>query len=235
CAEDNEMLKEKFIHLTRCTHIQVEGWMSAGTVSVKGPFQHPTAIIIKLNSGDGAVRFFRGRKDLGDRQTDPGKKEEVIMTQSSIGNHTILQTCCGRRSSGRNETLIFDICYLETVEQREEETDLIFGSWTRFELALKQVCGLINEGRAAARTIHRIKQKGSAAQYYSQFNAVASKLTWNHEAKGSAYYEGLKDAVKDHRIDDVPETYKGLVEESIKIDNRLHERKIERGGMDWEL
>ena len=120
--------------------------------------------------------------------------------------------------------------YLDSVDQREEETERIFGSWVEFELEIQKVFGVVNEERAAARTIHRIKQKGSAAQYYSQFNAVASKLHWNDEAKGSAYYEGLKDAVKDQMIDDVPDTYKELVAESIKIDNRLYERKIERGG-----
>jgi hypothetical protein len=122
--------------------------------------------------------------------------------------------------------------YLETndVENREQNTVNIFGSFANFELAITQVFGTINEERAAARTIHRIKQRGSAAQYYSQFNAVASKLDWNDEAKGSAYYEGLKDAVKDQMIDNVPNTYGKLVEESIKIDNRLYERKIERGG-----
>jgi hypothetical protein len=122
--------------------------------------------------------------------------------------------------------------YLETNDaaNREQETTNIFGSFANYEVALQQVFGTINEERAAARTIHRIKQRGSAAQYYSQFNAVASKLSWNDVAKGSAYYEGLKDAVKDQMIDNVPETYKDLVEESIKIDNRLYERKVERGG-----
>jgi hypothetical protein len=31
-------------------------------------------------------------------------------------------------------------------------------------------------------------------------------------------------------IDDIPNTYNKLVEELIKINNRLYERKIERGG-----
>jgi hypothetical protein len=31
-------------------------------------------------------------------------------------------------------------------------------------------------------------------------------------------------------IDNILDTYKDLVEESIKIDNRLYERKVKRGG-----
>ena len=114
--------------------------------------------------------------------------------------------------------------------EREQDTVNVFSSWLNFEAAIQQVFGTIHEERAAARTVHRIKQTGSAALYYSQFNAVASKLSWNEEAKGSAYYEGLKDEVKDHMIDNIPATYQALVEESIKIDNRLYERRIERGG-----
>ena len=57
--------------------------------------------------------------------------------------------------------------YLESVETREEAIDLIFGSWAQFEITLNRIFGLINEERIAVRTIYRVKQKGSAAQYYS--------------------------------------------------------------------
>lgn len=50
---------------------------------------------------------------------------------------------------------------------REQDTVNIFGSWVNYETAIKQVFSTINEDRATARTIHRIKQKGSTAQYYS--------------------------------------------------------------------
>ena len=44
------------------------------------------------------------------------------------------------------------------------------------------------------------------------------------------YYEGLKDIIKDYMIDNIPAIYKELVDEFIKINNRLHERQIKRGG-----
>jgi hypothetical protein len=44
------------------------------------------------------------------------------------------------------------------------------------------------------------------------------------------YYEGLKNAVKDYIINDIPNTYNKLVEELIKINNRLYKRKVKRGG-----
>jgi hypothetical protein len=44
---------------------------------------------------------------------------------------------------------------------------------------------------------------------------------------------GLKDSIKDHWIDSVPGELKELVEEPIKIDARIHERRMEKGGGGW--
>jgi len=52
---------------------------------VQGPAQKAFAVVIKLNSGDGAVRFFQGSKDLGDRQTGPKEKERVVMIVMEAG------------------------------------------------------------------------------------------------------------------------------------------------------
>jgi hypothetical protein len=81
----------------------------------------------------------------------------------------------------------------------------------------------------AARTINNIRQKGSTAAYYSTFQQVASKLTWDDHALAAVFYNGLNDAVKD-KMTDPPEDYKELVDEAIKIDNRLFERRIEKHG-----
>ena len=77
--------------------------------------------------------------------------------------------------------------------------------------------------------IYRIKCKGSTAQYYSKFNIIAFKLVQNDEIKELVYYEDLKDVVKDYKIDNIPITYKNLVEELIKINNRFYKRRIKRG------
>jgi hypothetical protein len=116
-------------------------------------------------------------------------------------------------------------------ETPESNTREMFRLFANFEVAIKQVFGNGDgEERAAARAIHRLKQVGSAAQYYSQFKQLAARLDWNNEAFGSAYYEGLKDAVKDQMINEIPDQYKDLVDKSIEIDNRLYERKMEKGG-----
>ena len=44
-----------------------------------------------------------------------------------------------------------------------------FVYFAEFELRIKKVFGTIAEGRAAARTIYTLTQKGSTATYYSKF------------------------------------------------------------------
>jgi Retrotransposon gag protein/Zinc knuckle len=111
----------------------------------------------------------------------------------------------------------------------EDETIAMFNHFGTFEEEIKKVFGIANEERAAERVIHSIKQKGSAAQYYSQFRAVASKLDWEDSALRAAYYAGLKDCVKDD-MKVPPVDYQEMVNRSISIDNRQYERRMERGG-----
>jgi Retrotransposon gag protein/Zinc knuckle len=117
--------------------------------------------------------------------------------------------------------------YLESAHP-EESTIEMFKKYTNFEEGIKKVFGIANEERAAERIIHQLKQKGSAAQYYSQFQAVASKLDWEDSALKAAYYAGLKDIVKD-QMEEVPSEYQEMIDKSIRIDNRLYERRMEKG------
>ena len=122
--------------------------------------------------------------------------------------------------------------YLES-EQKEPETIATFSSFAHFEVRLKQVFGsALDEERTAARLIRQLTQKASTAQYYAEFQQLASKLDWNDNALGSAFYEGLKDIVKDN-MENPPDTYPALVEKAIQVDNRLFERRMEKRGGGW--
>ena len=129
----------------------------------------------------------------------------------------------------------FEPTLTDWLESETKETDTIatFGSFAHFEVRLQQVFGsALDEERTAARLIRQLKQKASTAQYYAEFQQLASKLDWNDNALGSAFYEGLKDIVKDN-MEDPPDTYQALVEKSIRVDNRLFERRMEKRGGGW--
>ena len=79
----------------------------------------------------------------------------------------------------------------------EDDTERCFAKFADFEHRIKKIFGTAEEGRAAARVIYHIRQKGSAAAYFSEFDQVASKLNWEDEnAFAEIFYNGLKKTVR---------------------------------------
>ncbi|OMJ17717.1 Retrotransposon-derived protein PEG10 [Smittium culicis] len=65
--------------------------------------------------------------------------------------------------------------------------------------------------------------------YASDFRRLSALISWNDSALCSQYYEGLKEDVKDlFARFDRPESLPELIDLSIKIDNRLFERTLEK-------
>lgn len=116
--------------------------------------------------------------------------------------------------------------YVES-ETPDKDTQACFRNFAKFEELIKQVFGTVNEARAASRTIYTLRQKGSAASYFSEFQKVAKDLSWEDEdAFAEIFYNGLKDSVR-QKMMKPPTTYKDMVAEAIDIDNRLYELSIE--------
>lgn len=57
-----------------------------GNISLRKSDQASSAVVIRLNSDDGAVRFFKADVDLGARQTHPTLKEKVVMVFLESGH-----------------------------------------------------------------------------------------------------------------------------------------------------
>jgi len=58
---------------------EIEGWIDASPVAVQGSYEHTTAVIIKLNSGDGIVKIFVGDRVVRSYHTNSNFQSEVIM------------------------------------------------------------------------------------------------------------------------------------------------------------
>lgn len=56
-----------------------ESWISFNKVSMQESYQQTIAIIIKLNSEDHVVRFFKSDKDVDAYQTDFKVKKKIVM------------------------------------------------------------------------------------------------------------------------------------------------------------
>ncbi|KAK2763606.1 reverse transcriptase domain protein [Colletotrichum kahawae] len=109
----------------------------------------------------------------------------------------------------------------ETLDECTTETRDIYANFQGFEDALRSLFQDLDEKRQAERDLSQLRQTKSAKDYSANFRQLSVQLDLTEETKIFMFYQGLKDEVKDEII-----KYAELV---IKIDNRLFERRKERG------
>lgn len=114
--------------------------------------------------------------------------------------------------------------------RRTPRTQEIFQRFHSFQLAIEQVYGDVDTVKEATRDLQGLRQQGSVADYTSKFHQLASRLNWDQTALTATFYKGLKDAIKDElaRLDQ-PDELMPLIEIATKIDNRMWERRQEKG------
>jgi hypothetical protein len=116
-------------------------------------------------------------------------------------------------------------------DDKEPETNAIFGSYQEYKKRLNRVFGDIDAKRSAERQLQGLRQHKSATTYAAEFQQYAGRTDWNDEALTAQFYKGLKDAVKDDIVrGDRPRDLQAMISMAIKIDNRLFERGLERRG-----
>jgi len=88
-----------------------------------------------------------------------------------------------------------------------------------------------DRSRTAANAIRNLRQgRRSCAAYTSDFRRLIVDLNWNEGACIDAYRQGLSDEVKD-RLSytiDAPDTLAAYSDLAIRLDQRCHERAMER-------
>src|SRR3982751_2030120 len=81
----------------------------------------------------------------------------------------------------------------------------------------------------AERKLATLTQTSSAINYASEFRRISALTEWNDPAKCHHFYAGLKSSVKDELSKSKrPFTLSELIELAISIDNRLHDRYLEK-------
>ncbi|OQE16980.1 hypothetical protein PENSTE_c022G07598 [Penicillium steckii] len=105
----------------------------------------------------------------------------------------------------------------------------IFNSYNNFKNHLERTFGDIDAKKTAERKLQRIRQTGAASAYTAEFMQQAAILGWEDYALIPYYDHGLKPYIKDElaRIDR-PETMDKLIDIVVRIDNRLHDRQMEK-------
>lgn len=102
-------------------------------------------------------------------------------------------------------------------------------TFAAFREAIKATFGDIDETATAERQLKGLRQTTSVSFYTTEFQRIVSHLQWDNQALTFIFYNGLKDNIKDELArDERPSTLQEMVEKSIKIDNRLFERRREK-------
>ncbi|KAF5525027.1 Retrotransposon-derived protein PEG10 [Colletotrichum aenigma] len=100
----------------------------------------------------------------------------------------------------------------------------IFFSFTGYVKALESLFLDPNKQRQAERDLSHLRQTKSATLYAAEFRRLAARLHMTDESKVFAFYQGLKDEVKDEIAKlETPPSFLAYVEHAIKVDNRLYE------------
>lgn len=101
-----------------------------------------------------------------------------------------------------------------------------------FRKATKAIWGNLDQTAIAEREIKGLRQRTSAADYATKFQATATDLRWGTDALMAHFYDGLKEEVKDEiwRKERKPDSLQAMIDEAINIDTRLFERRMQKKG-----
>lgn len=114
-------------------------------------------------------------------------------------------------------------------DDREQETMNILTSFDNFQIGLTDAFGKIDKERDIIQRLKTLVQKGSAAGYAAKFRELASHLDWDDQPLMAAFYDGLKEEVKDKIFEhDEPKNLTKYIELAVRIDNRLYERRQQK-------
>jgi len=106
----------------------------------------------------------------------------------------------------------------------------ICNSYPNFVLEMCNIFDHPVRGRDAAKRLQSLRQgSGSVAEMAIGFRTLAIQSGWNDEALQGCFHQSLCDSIKDELVSrDEPADLEGLISLSIRVDNRLRERRWER-------
>jgi len=94
---------------------------------------------------------------------------------------------------------------------------------------LRATFGDPNEEATNARALTNLRQTSTLAGYVTEFTRLSALLAWDPAVLQHLYYNGLRDEIKDElaRVDR-PADLPSLITQSLRIDHRLSERRVDR-------
>jgi hypothetical protein len=114
-------------------------------------------------------------------------------------------------------------------KKTRDGTDEVFESWAKYKERIRATFGEVDAEKTAQRKLLALRQTSSASQFAADFQRLSARLGWDDAALAGIFYAGLKDAVKDNMtFGERPDELESMIELAVRIDNRIHERAVEK-------
>jgi hypothetical protein len=105
----------------------------------------------------------------------------------------------------------------------------LLSDWSALIQEAAKLWGPINEQQTAKDELRRIKQEKSVSDYHANFLRWSTISGYNESALAEAFYQGLKDSIKDMMVHiDRPQTVEGILTEALIYEARILTRMRER-------
>ena len=105
----------------------------------------------------------------------------------------------------------------------------LLDNFEEFLISLNTSFGGLDDAHNAVSHLTHLVQSQSVSNYSAEFKRLSPHTGWNDAALSYQFYQGLKSNVKDELARCArPENLSKLIESAISIDNRIHERILER-------
>ncbi|KAK4683623.1 hypothetical protein P7C73_g6615, partial [Tremellales sp. Uapishka_1] len=115
---------------------------------------------------------------------------------------------------------------LPHLEKEEEDRPIFLESWGFFKQEFLKIFGDSDIIETSRQKLKSLRQTKSVTSYSTEFTRYSAYLHWGDEALRHAYFDGLKEDVKDKLL--TPNEFASLadlVDASIKWDNLLYQRR----------
>ena len=115
------------------------------------------------------------------------------------------------------------------IEDQESNAKEMFVNMSNFVKSLRKVFENVDAKRIAKRQIYQLRQIEFAFTYVVMFQSIAFNIQWNDYSQTSQFYQRLKKEIKnDIAREERSISLRTMIETTMKIDNRLYERRMKK-------
>lgn len=180
--------------------------------------------------------------DINDPETFSGTRPEKL--SEFLSQLRIIFRAKPNTYADDQDKIMYAISHCKGIAQRhfhnairkmeeENETPTYMQSWPQFIEELKTYFGYQNEDREAERELRSLymKDSDSVSKYIVEFTEIAERVTWEHNALASQFFEGLAWRIRSRMYkypNGPPKTLARLKTTAITCDNVDKEEQRER-------